>query len=173
ATVDVVNIPQANTVTGQDQTESATADGLTVGWLNTVGDIQETATKTPGLNFNPERVAFIGSTAPNTTVWVVSSNAGACPLRTWQALEKQTTPSSPVTLISQTQGTSFTFGMLSRFAFGISERVITGYPNTASIVAGFVRGDGCTALLGLSSAGPLLQAGKADVLAFDNPPPSV
>lgn len=172
ATVDVVNIPQANTVTGQDQTEASPSDGLTVGWLNTIGDIEETATDTPGLNFNPERVAFIGSTAANTTVWVVSPNTTTCPLRTWSALETQTTLSSPVSLISQTQGTSFTFGMLSRYAFGISEHVITGYPNTSSIVSGFLRGDGCTALLGLSSAGPLLQAGKADVLAYDNPPPS-
>lgn len=168
ATINVENIPTANGVTGQDYLAGSTPNGLTVGWLNPLQVMSHQITNTPGVNFNPERVAFLGSTAANASTWVVDKTS-ACPWSSWSSLMTSTNSANPVRELDMAGSTTDLFQRLADISFGITPLIISGYVNTAAELQGFVRGDGCLAELPLSSAGPLLQQAKAVPVAIESP----
>jgi len=169
ATVNVVNIPAGNTVAGQDAVAKSTPNGLTVGWLNAGPDIEDTILNLPGLNFNPEREAMLGGTAPSSTI-VASLTTPACSQwSSWAAVVQNSTAANPVTEPIQTTG-STTFDLLiMNGVFGVHYRAISGYASSSLLVSGWERGDGCVIIDPVSTIAPLVVAGKAKALMVTAP----
>jgi tripartite-type tricarboxylate transporter receptor subunit TctC len=156
ATINVVDDPAGGNITGQDVMASSTPNGLTFGYLGTGGDILNTITDTTGLNFNPSRLAFLGTIAPPDHMLLVSETS---PYKTFAQMLKAPA-SDPVTLISDTGATTLEQYLLLK-AFNINARVIPGYANTAAMDEGFIRGDGMGMLSSTGAAGSYLVANQA------------
>lgn len=155
ATVNVVNLPTANGVTEQDALAHAVPNGLTFGQLNVATDISAQIANTTLLNFNPERLAFIGSSKSGSSVWISSPSS---PYSNWKTIQKAT---SPVTMLDTTTGDGNIRLRTVNGVFGINANIVTGYTNTAALIAGFIRGDGPVTESSLSVMAPLILAGQA------------
>jgi hypothetical protein len=166
ATVNVTNDSPANTIAGQDLFVASPADGLTVGMVNPGPDIEDAVTGTPGVNFNPEKLQFLGGNNPN------AGNGFTClassPYKTFADVV-HAPASSPVSEVIVSTGTQTLNLDLTNAAFGINARVIGGYTSTSNEVAGLERGDGNCSSVGINTGGfgPYIAAGKANVLLDD------
>jgi tripartite-type tricarboxylate transporter receptor subunit TctC len=161
ATVNVVNIPAGNTVAGQDTVARAIPNGLTVGWLNAGPDIEDTILNLPGLNFNPERVAMLGGSAPSNNVVASLTSAACSQWSSWKAVVQNSSASNPVTEPIQTTGSTTFELLLANGVFGVHYRAIPGYASSSALLAGWERGDGCVIIDPVSTVGPLIAGGKA------------
>lgn len=174
ANVQVVNYPLAHTIPGQDTTAHATPDGLTLGWMNTLSDVANQVEKTPFINFNPEKVAFIGATAPGSTLWFLQPAGNAkCPWTNWGSLISGSSASNPITSID-VGGSGDLYMHLANYAFKITPKFVTGYSNSSGGVQGFQRGDACmdtaqpTAVQGLLSSGKLVPIALSNAVSPQN-----
>lgn len=165
ARVVVENVPGAATIVGQDQAFHSPADGLTIGMVSAPTDVTDAITNVPGVNFNPERLAFLAGTVP-TASCIVSS--AVSPYATFgEVIHSPTT----VVELAQTEGVVTDETFLMNSAFGIDAKVIDSYAATANTVQGFIRGDGQLINNSLSSVGSLIAGGKARCLVATNPAP--
>lgn len=163
ATFNVEDVTAANSIGGQDDTAAAPPDGLTIGMLDPIADVELQITHTPGLNFNPIRLAFIGSPAPTPSLWVSSPNS---PYTNWAAVLHSATP---VKILSMTTGTGYLTINEIVGIFGIKASIITGYTNTGPLIQGFERGDGQVTEGTMASFGPLVAAGQARPILLSGP----
>jgi tripartite-type tricarboxylate transporter receptor subunit TctC len=137
ATINVVDNSAGSNITGQDVMAGSTPNGLTFGGLNTGGDILDAITSTPGLSFDPSRLAFLGEMAPPDHTLAVSPTS---PYKTFAEMLKAPA-SDPVTLLEDTGATTLEQYLLLK-AFNINARSITGYSGSSALVTGLIRGDG-------------------------------
>jgi tripartite-type tricarboxylate transporter receptor subunit TctC len=165
ATVDVIDVAAGGQIAGSDEIAHAAPNGLTFGSLAATSAISDAITNTPGFNFNPERLPFIGSTGPINSVWVASKNS---PYTSWRSLFNAT-PADPVVTLTESSGALLLNTQAVFASFGISYHLITGYSNSTSILAGFVRGDGPETVLPITVGMPEVIAGVATPLLLGSP----
>jgi tripartite-type tricarboxylate transporter receptor subunit TctC len=164
ATVNVEDVTTGNTISGQDDTAGANPDGLTLGLLNLGNDASLALTHTPGLNFNPSRLAFIAASAPSTSLMIASKSS---PYTDFKSLVKASSP----TVLMENTGTVDVLTSSLLGILGSSPHYVTGYTSIGSYVQGFVRGDGPVMMTNLASTGPLVAGGTARALAVTSVPP--
>lgn len=161
ATVNVENDSPANTIAGQDLMEASTPNGLTIGMLNAGADIEDIVTGQPGVNFNPQKVQFLGGNNPNSgTGFTCSTSSNINNFGEVVNNKRQITE----TVVST--GTQTLQLDLVNAAFGINAKEIGGYTSTSLEVAGFERGDGVCGPFGIAtgSFAPYMSAGHASLL---------
>lgn len=163
AGVNVVNVSTASGIPGMDQTAHSTPNGLTIGFLNSEASLSDTYIfPSTGFTFNPQHVDFIGAVPPQPTVWLRKPTSTACPYTDLKSVVAATTnaPNS-ATDIDVPNSTADIWTRLGNLTFGIKARLITGYSNSTTALAGFVRGDGCFDNANLSTASSLIVGGQA------------
>lgn len=154
ATVNIVSVPAGATVAGQDQAAAAPADGLTIGTLNVSANVTNDASKVAGINFDMTTQAYIAGLPINPDVFVASTSSS---YKTWDALVQ----AAPSVKSADYPGSIDILqkGMYS--AYGIKAKLITGYPDVPSQVAGFLRGDAELAANQVPGFASSIAAGKA------------
>ncbi len=163
--VKVSNVPQGNTMPGQDEAAASSPNGLTIGYLNLGSDLDAKLKGKPGVNFNIDAVKFLGSTPAPLNVMVSS------PSSPYKTIEDVLNSTSTVNILEPTSGSAtFSIGILIA-AYKANAKIVTGYANAAALVQGLIRGDGPVTdtaekvLISAISSGkalPILQMGPAD-----------
>lgn len=169
ATVNVTNIPAGNTVAGQDTVAHSTPNGLTVGWMNAGPDVENTVLGLPALNFNPQREAILGATAPGQTAVVILNTPACAQYKSFDSLVNGSSSATKIKETLQTTGTGTFLMLMLNSAFGIQYQPITGYQSTSAQTAGFSRGDGCLDELPAATADALVTGGKARAILLSAP----
>lgn len=167
ATINVLNVPAGNTVTGQNQVASSTANGLTVGWLNAGSDVEDAVLGLPGLTFNPLNVALLGGTAPYNDAIVALTSPACSSWTNRAALVHNSTAQNPVKELIQTTGTTTFVLVLANAVFGVHASTASGYASSSDLLQGFQRGDGCVVIDPVSTLGPLVAGGQARPLLLN------
>lgn len=166
ATVQIESIPNGNNVPAQDAANAATPNGLTFGELDVSNDVSRQLTNVPGLNFNPERDAFIGAAGPDVSVFLAAPTSGITSFA--QIVDSPT----PVKILDQIQGSGNVRLRTMIGVFGINANIVTGYSSSSQEQAGFVRGDGQVAELTFTNAYPLVKNGQARPLLLNTKLPA-
>lgn len=166
ATINPVNLSNANGVQGMDAGAAAVPNGLTIFSTNVATNLDFLINGAAGLNFNMDRVAWLFENDSTTNTIIASSTS---PYTSIAALEHAT---SPVTVITNSTGIAplqmaLLFGLLK-----IPVHYIASYASNTALVAGFARGDGPVTSMNLTTAGPFAVGKKAIPLAvsFKIPP---
>ena len=168
ATVNISPFPSGNSIPGQDFLAHATPNGLTFGMLNPLNDIQQILTHQPGINFNPARLAFLGQNGLSASPLIAMNGTGYTNFAQMVSASKAGT----LNVLTQNTGTLNTLLRIWLGVIGLHPHYIAGYAKLADEVQGLIRNDGPIGLLDLSLACPLLEQGKAVVLAeLAVPPP--
>ena len=164
-TVKVTNIPQGNTMPGQDAAASSAPNGLTIGYLNVASDLDAKVSGKPSVNFDITGVQLLGS--PSAPMNVMVSNPSSPYTRIQDVINSKST----VDILEPTSGGATTAVKALTAAYGVNFKLVTGYANSGALVQGFLRGDGPVTdtaekpLMSAISAGkarPILQLGSAD-----------
>lgn len=169
ATVRVESIPAGNTIGGQNAAAAAKPDGLTLGYLNTLNDLEHVITNTPGLSFNVEDVNILLGAVQTSYTWVASTSPQCSKITSWETFIKAGTESQPVMEITEANGSVTGLARLGLTVFRGNIRLISGYSTEAQLNQGFFRGDGCVIMTSANSIGPLVQGGKGVPLAITGP----
>jgi tripartite-type tricarboxylate transporter receptor subunit TctC len=169
ANVEIENSPGGNTYPGQDLGNAAPPDGKTLFEVNAPADLVQQLQNAPALNFNPKHVAFVGASAPVANI-ILALTTPAC--SQYSSLESLKTATTPPSFLIQTTGTPTETAQAWMSLLGIKPHYIPGYTTNAALVNGFTRGDGCVAMLSVTSGGALIQAGVARLLAATVPLPA-
>jgi len=159
--------PIGNSIPGQDALARALPDGLTIGMLNPLNDIQDILTHVPGINFNPARMAYLVQNGPNASPLIASSSSGYTNFGQVVAASKAGT----LKMLTQNTGTLNTVQRTWMGVLGLHPKYISGYASLGQEVQGLIRGDGPMGIFDLSLACGVLQQGKAVVLATSIVPP--
>lgn len=160
ATVNVTNDAPANTIAGQDYFEAQAPDGLTIGMINAGADIENIVTGVTGVNFNPQKLQFLGGNNASGGGFSCLASSGIT------SFGQVVHSTSPITETVVSTGSQTLQTDLINASFGVNAKIIGGYASTSAEVQGFERGDGACGPLSIStgSFGPFLQAGKANQL---------
>jgi tripartite-type tricarboxylate transporter receptor subunit TctC len=162
ATVNIVSLPAGATVAGQDQAAAAPNDGLTIGTLNVSADVANAATKQPGINFDMTKVGFIAGLPINPDVFVVAPSAK---YQTFASLAQ----AKPSITATDYPGSIDILEKAMFGAYGIKAKLISGYADVPSQVAGFLRGDAQFAINQVPGYAPPIAAGKAVPMLVTGP----
>jgi tripartite-type tricarboxylate transporter receptor subunit TctC len=166
--VKVTNVPQGNTMPGQDEAASAKPNGLTIGYLNVASDLDAKAESKPGISFNLDNVEFLGSPPAPFNVMVSS------PTSSYKTIQDVLDSTTPVKVLEPASGGATSTVKVFISAYNANMQLVTGYANSSALVQGFLRGDGPVTdtaekpLLSAIASGnaiPILQMGSPD----DNP----
>jgi tripartite-type tricarboxylate transporter receptor subunit TctC len=155
-------------VAGSDYIAAQPATGLVFGLLESTNVLALAVTGTPGLNFNPEREAFVG-TIPNPACTVVTTKPGSA-LSSFASI-LAATPSSPAVEETEPTGGTYINQRLFNIAFGINARIITGYSSSNAILQGFLRGDSDVISNNTSGMVASINGGAAKPVAISLPCP--
>lgn len=166
ATVNVENVPPGNTIVGQNQLASSSSNGLTIGWLNVGEDVADQVKGTGGVNFKLSTMSVVG--APGFGQMVLVAQPGS-PYHTFTDLLKAT---SPVSVLDVTKGTGDTVERVLLGAYGVKDKIITGYESSKDLAAGFLRKDGTLAEEELAVFQTSIESGKAVPIWVSNSVPS-
>jgi tripartite-type tricarboxylate transporter receptor subunit TctC len=162
ATVNVVSVPAGATIAGQDQAAAAPSDGLTIGTLNVSANVTNAATKQPGINFDMTKVGFIAGLPINPDVFVTS------PSSKYQSFASLIQGQPSITATDY-PGSIDVLEKAVFGAYGIKAKLISGYADVPSQVAGFLRGDAQFAINQVPGYAPPIEAGKAVPLLVTGP----
>jgi tripartite-type tricarboxylate transporter receptor subunit TctC len=154
ATVNIVSVPAGATVAGQDQAAAAPNDGLTIGTLNVSANVSNAATKQPGINFDMTKVSYIAGLPINPDVFVASPSSK---YTSFASL----TQGSPSITATDYPGSIDVLEKAMFGAYGIKAKLISGYADVPSQVAGFLRGDAQFAINQVPGYASSIAAGKA------------
>jgi tripartite-type tricarboxylate transporter receptor subunit TctC len=161
ASVNVEPMTTGGTFPGQDATAAATPNGLTFGQLNPLADISSILTNTPTINFNPERLDFLGGPPGVPQVWVTSPSSSYKNFRAVQT-------AANVSVLNVASGTSnFEVRAISG-VFGIHASFISGFENSAEEEEGFLSGDGPVSALPETNYAASIEGGQARLVFLTN-----
>jgi tripartite-type tricarboxylate transporter receptor subunit TctC len=160
ATVNVTNDAPAATVAGQDLLAASPADGLTLGMVNPGADAEDIVTGTPGVNFNPQKLQFLGGNNSSPTDFECNSSSQ------WTSFASVVHSTTPVPEVIVGTGTQTLNLDLMNAAFGIKAQVIGGFQSTSAELAGQEAGTGQCSVLGINTPAFATYAagGKAKIL---------
>jgi tripartite-type tricarboxylate transporter receptor subunit TctC len=166
ATVNVENVPAGNTVVGQNTVAHAQANGLTIGWLNSIEDVSFTiGAGSGGLNFSPDDEDMIAAPGQSIQVWVTDPSSG---YTSWQSIvnSKQT-----VSTLDVTSGTADLYLRALYGAYGVKSKIVTGYESSKLLAAGFLRHDAPVAEEEFTVFSDAISAGQARPVLISNSAP--
>ena len=163
--VKVSNVPQGNTMPGQDEAASAEPNGLTIGYLNVASDLDAKVSGKPGINFNLDKVEFLGSPPAPYNVMVSS------PTSPYKSIQDVLSSTTPVKVLEPASGGATATVKVFISAYKANIQLVTGYANSSALVQGFLRGDGpvtdtaekpLISAIASGKAIPILQMGSPD-----------
>jgi tripartite-type tricarboxylate transporter receptor subunit TctC len=161
ANVNVEPNGNGESIPASDQLAASPPNGLTIGGIETVNDIEDEFSGSGGLNFNPTRLAFLGSAGAESYDLVVQPSS---PIKTFGELIASATSSNPITTITESSGQPAMGTRLLDAAFNIHADYITGYTNSLAMLAGFQRGDGIMNFNTVENMATPIKDGQATVL---------
>lgn len=164
----ITSYPTGNTIPGQDQIAHATPDGLTIGPLNQLNDVSDILTNTPGINFNPARLAYLIQAGVNASPFLAKSGSGITNFKQLFTLSK----AGKLKVLSEQTGTLTTILRILMGTLGLNPQYVTGYSKLADEVQGFIRGDAPLGLFDMSLVCGLMQSNQAVALATNVVPPA-
>ncbi|MCL6637542.1 MAG: hypothetical protein K6T26_06305 [Alicyclobacillus sp.] len=159
AKVDVVNIPGAGTLIGTHQLSLAAPDGLTLGMVDTSGDVADKMEHVPGEDFDLSKFTWLGRVTQNTVGIYAQPNTAVHSIN--DLLQYRGTPMKVVDIRSSV-GDMAVRGVLH--AYGVPFSMVYGYSSSKEQVAGFLRGDGQLAAGDYSVWSSVMEAKKAQPL---------
>jgi tripartite-type tricarboxylate transporter receptor subunit TctC len=158
ATINVENIAGAGTVQGTNEMAAASPNGLTIGMVNVGGDTASQVENQPGQSFNMRTLSWIGQPAQIPNALVVQPGSGAA---SFSALLHT---SSPVIVLDIRNGIGDMLNRVIYGAFGIRDKIDTGFESTSSLKQGFLAKDGQTIFEAMSTLYPLISGNEAKPL---------
>lgn len=137
ATVEIVPMPAGDYLVGQDYVAAANPNGLTIGTLNDKTDMVASlpGMHQPSVNFNIEKVKYLGGEGINPVVMVA---CGGSPFKTFDDVVKTKSTFNSLTFLGSTD-------LVSRIlfaAYNVPAHMVAGYSTQSDAGAGCVRGDG-------------------------------
>jgi hypothetical protein len=123
-------------------------------------------TKTPGINFNPARLAYLSGSGPSPQPLVATPSSGYTNWNQVYAAGKAGT----LKILTQTSGTVNTMLRVWMGVLGIHPQWISGYSSLNLETTGLLRGDGPMAVIGLSNSCSYLIGNQFVALAVNNVP---
>jgi tripartite-type tricarboxylate transporter receptor subunit TctC len=139
ATVNVVSIPQGDTLPAQDKVAASAPDGLTIGTMGIPTDTYDIIANRPGVNFNIQKQVFIGGNAWSVYVYAVSCTGASQTFGSWDEL---TSGKQSFQYLTTNGGGNEEFGQLLYGSYGLPVKMLTGYSTLTEAIAGCQRGDG-------------------------------
>ncbi len=167
ANVNILSITTGNSVPGQDSLAHATPDGLTYGVLNVLNDVSLVLTNTPGINFNPARLAYLAATGVASSPLLTLPTSGYHTFADLIAASKAGT----LKVLTQTTGTANTILRTWFGIMGIKPQWISGYSSLSVENTGFLRNDGPIADISLSTSCGNIVANQEVPIAVNLIPP--
>lgn len=164
ATVNVENVNGGGTVVGTNQMAAASPNGLTLGVVNTGGDIASLIEKQPGQNFDMTKLSWVGQAGSSPSVLITSPNSGVTSFS--QLLSIKT----PIKVVDVRNGTGDMFNRIVLGAFSIPHTLITGFTSTSALKQGFLAGDGQYAFENMPTFLSMLKGGQAKALLVTTKP---
>jgi tripartite-type tricarboxylate transporter receptor subunit TctC len=165
-TWEVTSYTTGSSIPGQDVIARSTANGLTIGFLNPLADIQDTLENVPGINFNPVRMAFIGATGISGSALVSREGSG---ITSFAQLVSASKAGGLKELYEA--GSLGAIQQIWMGVMGISTTYVSGYAAQATVLTGLLRGDGPVAFFNNSLVCPALQGNQVTMLASLGVPP--
>ncbi len=164
ATVNVENVNGAGTLVGTNQMAASSPNGLTLGIVDTGGDIENLIQKKPGENFDLTKLSWIGQAGYAPNVLITSPSTGVTTFS--QLLSIKT----PVKVLSQGRGMGDMFDRVFFEAFNIPHKLVTGFAATAELKQGFLAGEGHYLFEDIPALLTLLDGGQAKALVVTSEP---
>lgn len=166
AKVDVQNVTGGGGLVGTNQLYSAKPDGLTIGDTNAGGDVFDQITHAPGVQFDVRKINWIGR--PDHDPGMIVSRVGSA-YKTFDDVLMAKNGHSTVRVVSDGVGDVHYFGaLIAMNAFNTPFHMIAAYKDSSELKAGFLRGDGDVVELSASDLMPMVQSGKAQVIAMQS-----
>lgn len=163
ATINITDISTGASVGGQDALAASVPNGMTIGFYNLASDFYDEITNSPNVNFNFKNVSLLGGLPDNTDILATQISS---PYTSFAVLKKDSTTASPAKILV-TPGAAATENILLLKEFGIPATYVTGYPTSAALTTGFIRGDGQLDGSGIASLQSYIEAGTVRVLAVE------
>lgn len=163
ATINVSDISTGASVGGQDALAASASNGLTIGFYNLASDFYDEITNSPNVNFNFKNVSLLGGLPNNTDILATQTTS---PYTSFAVLKKDSTTAHPAKILV-TPGAAATENLLLLREFGIPATYVTGYPTSAALTTGFIRGDGQLDGSGIASLQSYIQSSAVRVLAVE------
>lgn len=163
ATINVENVPTAGTVQGSNEMAAASPDGLTIGMVNTGGDIASKVENQPGQQFNMSTLSWIGQPAPVPNAIVTQPGSKVT------SFAQMLKPSDPVSALDIRNGIGDMLIRVVYGAFGVKYQMDTGFESTSALKQGFIAKDGQTILEAMSTLYPLIAGHEAKPLLSVGP----
>ncbi len=158
ATVNVENVNGGGTVVGTNQMAAAAPDGLTLGMVNTGGDLASLVEKKPGQNFDLAKLSYVGQPGTSPSVFLTSPKSGIT------SFSQLMTVKTPIKVVDVRNGTGDMFNRVVLGAFNIPHTFITGFTSTSTLKQGFLAGDGQYLFENLPPMRSMLDSGQAKAL---------
>lgn len=157
ATIKVVNIPEAGTIAGTNEMADAKPNGLTLGLVNTGGDIGNLIEGVPGQKFNLKTLTWLGQPQKEPEAIFARIPSSYHAFSQLLSLSK----SRAVTVLDTRSGSADLTNRIVFNGFGIPHKFLLGYGSSKGLEAGFLRGDGPIATVTYTSWENLVLGGKA------------
>ena len=145
ASVVVTNDAPATTIAGQDLMAASPPDGLTIGMVNPGVDAEDVVTGSAGINFNAQKVQYLGGNTVAPVDFECNTDAG---FSSFAQVVQSTKPVSEV--IISTGGQTLDLDLINA-AFNIHAQVIGGYASTTAELAGQEADTGNCSVIGIST----------------------
>jgi hypothetical protein len=163
-TVNVTDISTGGGITGQNYVAAAAPNGLTIGELNSAGDIENFVDGSSGLTFSFKQQEYIAGVPEVNIVWMVN------PSSSYSSITQIIKPSGPIKVLDVTSGYQDLLDRVLLGAYGVpTSDLITGFSGSPALLAGFLDDDGPIANIGLQAVEPTIAAGLARPLMLTLP----
>ena len=168
ATVNISDVPLGNTFPGQDQAAAAAPNGLTLGLMNILGDLENDVKGVAGVNYPIKKVGIIGGVPSSDAVWVSAPSASGL-----SSFKSVITTKSRFNALDVTSGSVDAQIRVLLGAYGADVNVVTGFANAANQVAGFLAGEGpLMAQSNTALEGPIENHQAIPILQSNTPQPA-
>lgn len=158
ATVNVENVDGGGTVVGTNQMAAASPDGLTLGMVNTGGDLASLVEKNAGQKFDLSKLSYVGQPGTSPSVFFTQPNSGIT------SFSQLLSVKSPIKVVDVRNGTGDMLNRVVLGAFNIPHTFITGFTSTSALKQGFLAGEGQYAFENLPPMRSILDGGQGKAL---------
>lgn len=163
ASCNVIDNNAGGGIPGQNAGADAAPDGLTIGSINALSDIELFLNGTPGLTFNLRAEPLLPSFPNLSTDEIATPGSG---LTSFKQLVDSRVPVTSLEIANSS------VGLLARLLYGahkIPVKFISGYSGSAALAQGFVRGDGQSTFFSFAPIQSLIEARQAVPLIQTSP----
>lgn len=163
-TVNVTDISTGSSIAGQNAVALAAPNGLTIGELNSAGDIENFVDGSSGLAFSFKKQEYIAGVPEVNIVWMAN------PSSPYTSITQIIKPRGSLKILDVTSGYQDLLDRVLLGAYGVpSSDLITGFNGSPALLAGFMNNDGPIANIGLQAVEPIIAGGLARPLMLTLP----